>query len=91
MNMENFFNRGWRPFIGWICSFALLYQYIGLPILNIIVVIIKLKSPHADIANFPTFITRHDNLWQLIFAMLGMVGIRSFEKMKGVGEGNKSD
>lgn len=65
------FVAGWRPFIGWVCGFALLYQYLARPII---------------MAFYPalTFPGLDDNLWQLLLGMLGLGGLRTFEKTKGV-------
>jgi hypothetical protein len=72
----NVFVSGWRPFIGWICGIALAYQYVAAPIVMWIALTFGIKlaaPPRID-----------DTLWQLVFAMLGMGGLRTFEKIKGV-------
>ncbi|CAB4132806.1 Holin of 3TMs, for gene-transfer release [uncultured Caudovirales phage] len=68
---SSFFVSGWRPYIGWVCGLALTYQYLVRPFI---------------IAFFPgySFPGLDDNLWQLLLGMLGLGGLRSFEKMKGV-------
>jgi hypothetical protein len=38
-------------------------------------------SVGVNIAAFPKL---DDTLWQLVFAMLGMGGMRTFEKLKGI-------
>jgi hypothetical protein len=65
------FVAGWRPFIGWVCGFALMYQYLVRPI--ILGFYPELVFPGLD-----------DNLWQLLLGMLGLGGLRTFEKTKGV-------
>lgn len=72
----NGFTSGWRPFIGWVCGAALAYQYVVTPL------IIWL----AAIAHYPLPIPPRldDTLWQLMFGMLGMGGLRTYEKIKGV-------
>lgn len=67
----NLFVSGWRPAIGWICALALLYQYIARPI--VIAFGVVPSMPGLD-----------DNLWQLLLGMLGMGGLRTFEKVQGV-------
>lgn len=74
------FVAGWRPFIGWVCGGAMAYQYIGLPLAGFVAsffgehyVTVVLNAPRLD-----------DNLWQLLGAMLGIGGLRTFEKIKGV-------
>ena len=72
----NVFVSGWRPFIGWVCGLALAYQYVAAPILMWLAA--TLSIPLAS----PTKLD--DTLWQLVFAMLGIGGLRTFEKLKGV-------
>jgi len=70
------FVAGWRPAIGWICACALGYQYVLLPIAIWIAAL-----QHSAIPNPPKL---DDTLWQLMFGMLGMGGLRTYEKIKGV-------
>ncbi len=72
----NWFVAGARPSIMWICSGALAYQYLLVPI----AVWAALWSGHT----FPTPPTLYQNLWQLMMGMLGLGGLRTFEKMNGV-------
>ena len=72
----NVFVSGWRPFIGWVCGAALAYQYVAAPLLMWIA-----SSLHIALATPPKL---DDTLWQLVFAMLGLGGMRTFEKIKGV-------
>lgn len=70
------FVAGWRPFIGWVCGAALAWQYVIAPLVLWI----------AALANYPiTPPPRLDDvLWQLMFAMLGLGGLRTYEKIAGV-------
>lgn len=70
------FVAGWRPAIVWVCAFALFYQYIGKPISQAIAVAIG----HP----LPVLPGLDDNLWQLLLGMLGLGGLRTFEKINGV-------
>jgi hypothetical protein len=72
----NMFVSGWRPFIGWVCGLALAYQYVAAPLIMWFA-----TSVGVNIAAFPKL---DDTLWQLVFAMLGMGGMRTFEKLKGI-------
>lgn len=72
----NVFTSGWRPFIGWVCGAALVYQYIIRPLAAWGVAI----AGHP----LPPMPGLDDNLWQLLLGMLGLGGLRSFEKIKGV-------
>ena len=70
------FVSGWRPAIGWVCACALAYQYLIKP-LSIGLL------PSFGIA-VPPLPGLDDNLWQLMMGMLGMGGLRTFEKVQGV-------
>lgn len=68
---SSFFVAGWRPYIGWVCGVALTYQYIARPFL----------VAFLPVYQFPGL---DENLWQLMMGMLGLGGLRSFEKFKGI-------
>jgi hypothetical protein len=70
------FTSGWRPAIGWVCGLALLFQYILRPVLMWYGVI----TGHQ----WPPLPGIDDNLWQLMLGLLGLGGLRTFEKTKGV-------
>ena len=72
----NIFVSGWRPAIGWVCALALLYQYLVRPLA--VAVFAAVGHP------LPTMPGLDENLWQLMMAMLGMGGLRTFEKVQGV-------
>ena len=65
------FVAGWRPAIGWVCALAMGYQYLLRPFL--VAFNPALAFPGLD-----------DNLWQLLAGMLGLGGLRTFEKLNGV-------
>ena len=68
------FQRNWRPFVGWICSFALAYHFILSPIIE---VIIKVSGAQIDMPEFD-----FSQLSAILMALLGMSGLRSYDKMK---------
>lgn len=70
------FVSGWRPFIGWVCGAALAYTFIGYSLIEW-----GLSISGSDIKP-PVLHT--DSLFELVLAMLGMGGLRTFEKVKGV-------
>jgi hypothetical protein len=70
------FTSGWRPGIGWVCALALFMQYIARPML--------MWGGIVTGHTWPTLPGIDDNLWQLMLGMLGLGGLRSFEKVKGV-------
>ena len=70
------FVSGWRPAIGWVCALALLYQYLVRPLA--VAIFAAVWHP------LPVMPGLDENLWQLMMAMLGMGGLRTFEKVQGV-------
>lgn len=72
---SSIFVAGWRPYIGWVCGGALTFQYLVRPFW---VWAAALWWPGAPV---PPGL---DNmLWELMFGMLGMGGLRSWDKSKG--------
>ncbi len=67
---------GWRPFIGWICGCALAWQYVLRPLWSWVAGI--------WLPDVPAPAGLDDSLWELMFGMLGIGGLRTFEKVKGV-------
>ena len=67
---------GWRPGVGWICVAALAMQYVARPLISWIAAV----SGHP----LPTLPGIDDNLWQLLVGLLGLGGLRTFEKVSGV-------
>jgi len=70
----NLFVAGWRPFIGWVCGLALFYTYLAAPLAYYIGFVIGHPIPKLP--------TLDDKLFELMLGMLGMAGLRSFEKIK---------
>lgn len=70
------FVAGWRPFIGWVCGSALVYQYLVAPIFPWV---INIWGGHA-----PSLPGLDGNLWELMAGMLGLGGLRTYEKVQGV-------
>lgn len=73
---SSIFVAGWRPAIGWICAGALGYQYLFSPLLWW-----AATSFQWNVTAPPKL---DDVLWQLLFGMLGMGALRSYDKIKGV-------
>jgi len=70
------FVSGWRPAIGWICGTALFYNYIFMPLFTYIAVWLGGAPPMPVLDS--------GELMTLLFGMLGISGMRSFEKYKNV-------
>lgn len=74
---SNLFVSGWRPFIGWGCGVAFLYSALFEPLLRFVsTVIFSYKG------TFPVIDT--DLTLQILLGLLGLAGMRSWEKREGV-------
>jgi len=71
------FVAGWRPFIGWTCGIALAWHFVAFPVVSFLVAL-----SGEDIPALPTF--DMDSLMTILLGMLGLGGLRTFEKFKGV-------
>lgn len=70
------FVSGWRPFIGWVCGSACAWNWIGLPIAKMG---LMLAGYQLDLA--PANLTE---MMPVLMGMLGLGGLRTIEKIKGV-------
>jgi len=73
---SSLFVSGWRPFVGWVCGSAFALHFFFLPIANWIVV----RTGGTEIV-LTLDVT---SLMTVLFGMLGLGGLRTFEKLKGV-------
>jgi hypothetical protein len=71
------FKGGWRPFIGWTCGTAFAYHFVLQPVL--VFALVAFGQPVPDLPKFEM-----DALMTVLFGMLGLGGLRTFEKFKGV-------
>lgn len=68
---------GWRPFIGWVCGVALAYHFVVAPF-----ILFGVSAFGATIPELPAF--DMDSLMTVLLGMLGLGGLRTFEKTKGL-------
>jgi len=73
---KSVFVSGWRPACAWMCTTALGYHFILQPI---IVFLFALSGETIPLPEFDM-----NALLTILLGMLGLGGMRSFEKMKGV-------
>ena len=72
---KNAFVAGWRPFVGWVCGVALAYHFILAPLLQFGFALAGMDQ------ELPEF--EFSQLSTVLMGMLGLGGLRTFEKMKG--------
>ena len=73
---KSIFVAGWRPFIGWVCGVGIAWSMVVQPVAQWAMI------AWGDGTELPTIDTSY--LMELVTARLGMSGLRTFEKMKGV-------
>lgn len=78
---SSLFVAGWRPAVGWVCGFALAYQFVLQPLIAYGISIYSTYS-HNPVPPLPTLDT--GSLITVLMAMLGLGGMRTFEKINGV-------
>ena len=66
------FVAGWRSFIGWACGFAVLFHYFGL------------ASILQHYTGVEIVLQDMSDLWVVMMGMLGLGGMRTAEKFRGV-------
>lgn len=70
------FVAGWRPFIGWVCGWALAYSFILRDLLAWALALAgAVAAPPPELAM--------EHLITILMALLGLGGFRTFEKLKG--------
>ena len=68
---RSIFVAGWRPFIGWICGFALAYNFV---IRDLFIWVLQPEEiPPA---------LQMEHLMTVLLCMLGLGGLRTYEKLK---------
>lgn len=74
---KSIFVSGWRPFIGWTCGTALAYHFVLAPI-----ILFATAYAGIEVPELPSF--DMETLTTILLGMLGLGGLRSFEKYKGL-------
>jgi hypothetical protein len=73
---RSIFVAGWRPFIGWTCGVAFAYHFVVMPVT---VFAMNAFGKFIDLPVFPM-----ETLITVLMGLLGLGGLRSYEKMKGL-------
>ena len=71
------FKGGWRPCIGWICGIAFGYHFVLQPVIIFVVALIGMEIPELPEFDMGTLLT-------VLGGMLGIGGLRTYEKQKGL-------
>jgi len=79
---SNWFVSSWRPFIGWVSGFALMYTFVLAPFLHSLFYVYEVDFPLPELDM--------GLLVNLVMAMLGIAGLRTYEKASGI-QNNKAE
>lgn len=71
------FVAGWRPAIGWICATGLAYHFLIYPFAGLIATFV---DPNVSLPQLVSV----GELMTLVLSLLGLGGLRTFEKTSGV-------
>ncbi len=74
---DSIFKSGWRPFIGWVCGVAFAYHFVLQPLL--VFVLTYMGHPVPALPEFDMA-----SLMTVLGGLLGLGGLRTFEKYKGI-------
>ncbi len=73
---NSIFVAGWRPFVGWVCGSAFALHFVIMPIANFILIALGHKEVVLSF-DMQTLLT-------LLMGLLGLGGMRTYEKVQGV-------
>lgn len=68
---------GWRPFIGWVCGVALAWHFVLSPVILFLAAWFNVVLPALPEFDMGSLMT-------VLMGMLGLGGLRTFEKSKGL-------
>lgn len=71
------FKGGWRPFIGWVSGVAFFYHFVGQPVAVFAMTVAGVEMPPLPEFDMGTLMT-------VLGGMLGIGGLRTYEKQKGL-------
>ena len=73
---RSMFVAGWRPFLGWGLSFAMLWHFVLAPVTIFGFAYAGMPTPDLPVFDM-------DSLMTVLLGMLGLGGLRTVEKLKG--------
>tara|TARA_R100000152_G_C6716401_1_gene143090 strand:- start:383 stop:778 length:396 start_codon:yes stop_codon:yes gene_type:complete len=74
---SDFFKSSWRPFIGWVCGVAFAYHFVLQPIIIFVVALFGAQIPALPEFDMASLMT-------VLGGLLGLGGLRTYEKSKGL-------
>ena len=74
---KSMFVAGWRPFVGWTCGIALAWHFVGQPLAVFVITYSGVEAPPLPVFEMESLLT-------VLLGMLGLGGLRTFEKTRGV-------
>ena len=74
---KSIFVAGWRPFIGWTCGIALCWHFVLQPLIMFLSVLFGFILPELPAFDMGSLMT-------VLMGMLGLGGLRTYEKQKGL-------
>ena len=74
---RSIFVAGWRPFLGWCLSFAMAWHFILAPVTMFVCSFAGVVIPELPVFDM-------DSLMTVLLGMLGLGGLRTVEKVKGL-------
>lgn len=74
---RNVFVAGWRPMIGWTCGIALAWHFVVAPMVVFVSAYTGFILPELPVFDM-------DSLMTVLLGMLGLGGLRTYEKHKGI-------
>jgi len=73
---KSIFVAGWRPFIGWVCGVALAYNFVFRDLMVWALALTYAETPPPPPLHLEVLTT-------ILYALLGLGGMRTFEKLQG--------
>jgi hypothetical protein len=74
---KSIFVAGWRPFIGWTCGIALCWHFVLQPVVMFLSAYIGFQIPELPEFDMGSLMT-------ILGGLLGLGGLRTYEKQKGL-------
>lgn len=74
---RSIFVAGWRPFLGWGLSFAMVWHFVLVPVVTFVFAYMRIEAP--DLPEFDM-----SSLMTVLMGMLGLGGLRTYEKSRGL-------